>query len=85
MSGVEAVIHDSRLTEIFKDIGQKKDVEVQIELMILLHVFNVEFSPQFLSSLVLFRRYCFFGKWLWNVSMGGYSANRNCSLPSMYS
>ena len=62
MSGVETVVHDARLTEIFKDIGQKKEVEVQIEVVILLHVFNVEFSPHFLSSLVLFRRYSFFGK-----------------------
>ena len=40
----------------------KKDVEVQIEVMILLHIFNVEFTPHFLSSLVLFRSDSFFGK-----------------------
>ena len=57
MNAVETVVHDACLTEIFNDIGQKKDVEIQIEVMILLHVFNVEFSPHFLSSLVLFRRY----------------------------
>ena len=38
MSEVEAVVHDVHLTNIFKNIGQKKDVEVQIEVMILLHV-----------------------------------------------
>ena len=47
MSGIEAVVHDARLTEIFKNIGQKKDVEVQIEVMILLHVFNFEFCHTF--------------------------------------
>ena len=50
------------LTEIFKDIGQKKDVEVEVEVVILLDVVNVEFSPHFLSSRVLFRRYSFFRK-----------------------
>ena len=62
MSGVEAVVDCARLTKIFKNIGQKKDVEVQIEVMISLHVFNVEFSPYFLSSLILFRSDSFFGK-----------------------
>ena len=47
MSGVEVVVHDTRLTEIFKNIGQKKDVEVEVEVVILLHVVNVEFSPHF--------------------------------------
>ena len=61
MSGVEAVVHHASLKEIFKDISQK-DVEVQVEVVILLHVVNVEFSPHFLSSLVLFRRYSFFRK-----------------------
>ena len=62
MSGVEAVVQDARLTKIFKNIGQKKDVEVQIEVMILLHIVNVEFSSHFRSSLVLFRSDSFFGK-----------------------
>ena len=60
MSGVEAVVQDARLTKIFKNINQKKDVVIQIEVMILLHVFNVEFSLHFLSSLVLFRIDSFF-------------------------
>ena len=62
MSGVEAVVDDASLTDIFKDIGQKKDVEVQVEVVLLLHVFNIEFSSHFLISLVLFRRYSFFRK-----------------------
>ena len=62
MSGFDAVVHDARLTNIFKNIGQKKDVEVQIEVMILLHVFNIEFSSHFLSSLILFRSDSFLGK-----------------------
>ena len=62
MSGVKTVVDDARLTKNFKNIGPKKDVEVQIEVMILLHVFNVEFSSHFLSSLVLFRGDSFFGK-----------------------
>ena len=62
MSGVEAVVDDARSTKIFKSIGQKKYVEVQIEVMILLHVFNIEFSPHFLSLLVLFRTDSFFAK-----------------------
>ena len=63
MSGAESVVHYARLEKIFKNIGQKKDVEVKIEVLILLHIFNVEFSPHFLSSLVLFRSDSFFGKW----------------------
>ena len=63
MGGGESVVHDACLTNIFENIGQKKDVEVQIEVMILLHIFNIEFSPHFLSSLVLFRSDSFFGKW----------------------
>ena len=62
MSGVEAVVHDARFTEIFKNISQKKDVDVEVKVVILLHVFNVEFSPHFLRSRVLFRRYSFFRK-----------------------
>ena len=62
MSGVESVVHDARLTKIFKNIGQKKDVEVKIEVMILLHIFNVIFSPHFLRFLVLFRSDSFVGK-----------------------
>ena len=62
MSVNEFVVHDARLTKIFKNIGQKKDVEVQIEVIILLHVFNIEFTPHFLRSLVLFRSDSFFGK-----------------------
>ena len=61
MSGVESVVEDARLTKIVENIGQKKDVEVQIVVMILLYIFNVEFSPHFLSSLVLFRSDGFFG------------------------
>ena len=60
MSGVEAVVHDASLTEIVKDIGEKKDVDVEVEVVILLQVVNVEFSPHFLRSRVLFRRYSFF-------------------------
>ena len=62
MSGVEAVVHDARLTKNFKNIDQKKDVEIQIEVMVLLHVFNIEISPNFLSSLVVFRSDSSFGK-----------------------
>ena len=62
MSRVEYVDHDARLRKIFENIGQKKDVEVQMEVMILMNIFNIEFSSQFLSSLVLFRSDRFFGK-----------------------
>ena len=62
MSGIEAVVHDASLAEILKDIGQKKDVEVEVEVVLLMHVVNVELSPHFLSSPVLFRRYSFFRK-----------------------
>ena len=63
MSGVEAVVHDASLTEIFKkNISQKKDVEVEVKVVILLHIFDVEFSPYFLRSRVLFGRYSFFRK-----------------------
>ena len=62
MSEVEAVVHDASLTEIFKNINQKKDVEVEVKVVILLHVLNVEFSSHFLRSRVLFRRYSFFRK-----------------------
>ena len=62
MSGAESVVHDTRLTKTFKNIGQKKDVEVKIEVVILLHSFTFEFSPHCLSSLVLFSSYSFFRK-----------------------
>ena len=62
MSGVEAVVHDASLTEIFKNISLKKNVEVEVKVVILLYLFNVEFSPYFLRSRILFRRYSFFKK-----------------------
>ena len=62
MSGVEAIAHDASLPAIFKNISQKKDVEVEVKVVILLQVFNVEFSPHFLRSRVFFRRYSFFRK-----------------------
>ena len=63
MCRVESVVQEARFSKIFKNIGKQKDVEVQIEIVILLHVFDVEFSPHFLSSLVLLRIDSFFEKW----------------------
>ena len=62
MSGVKAVVNDASLTEIFKNISRKKYVEVEVKVVILLHVFDVEFTPYFLRSRVLFGRYSFFRK-----------------------
>ena len=62
MSGVEAVVGDARFTTIFKNSGQQKDVEVQIEVMLLPHVFNIGFSPHFLSTVLLCWSDSFFGK-----------------------
>ena len=68
MGGVESLVNYARLTKIFENIGQRKDVEVQIEVMILLHIFNIEFSPRLPCSLVLFKSDSFFGKVSWEAT-----------------
>ena len=54
MEAVEFVFAVHRPAKILEDVRQKKDIENEIEIVILLHVLDVEAFPGRLGTLVIF-------------------------------
>ena len=55
MEGVQTMLLVNRVSEIFKDVGQQKNVGEKVMIVVILHSFHVIMSPNFTRPIVILR------------------------------